>query len=86
MKNSLQNYGGLAHYPHRPLLAQYLQGVGAAMRFGMVIAYITFLFFAFLLLTAGQKRPIVFLWTAGKGPAGQAALRGGHFAHNAPLA
>ena len=45
MKNSLQNYGGLAQYPHRPRLAQYLQGVGVAIRFGMVIAYITFLFF-----------------------------------------
>ena len=61
------------------------RGWGAAIRFGMVIAYIIFFcFFAFLLLTARQKSPIVFLRTAAKGAAGRAALRGGHCAHNAP--
>ena len=44
------------------------RGWGAAIRFGMVIAYIIFfLFFAFLLLTAKQKGPIVFLQTVTKG-------------------
>lgn len=86
MKNSLQNYGGLAQYPHRPPLAQYLQGVGLLYVLAWLLLALLFLFFAFLLLTARQKSPIVFLRTAGKGPAGQAALRGGHFAHNAPLA
>ena len=44
------------------------RGWGAAIRFGMVIAYIIFLFFAFLLFTGRQKSPIVFLRTAAKGP------------------